>query len=207
MVSAFQKMLLKYQGEKLKEFSRNNQTCQVLFLGDSLIDLFDVNRYFALDCSIINRGISGITTAFLQNNLDIILGNTSPKSIFILIGTNDLGQGDSPLSVYADISELCSDLKKHYPEVELKIISILPTNENSNYQETVSQRTNERIEQLNQLLQGLENISFLDVSTSLSDRTGQLRKEYTVDGLHLSELGYQVFAQHLSDYLTVCKKE
>ena len=44
-------------------------------------------------------------------------------------------------------------------------------------------------------------VEFVPVFDSLTDQAGQLKKEYTTDGLHLSVTGYQVLTKALKDYL------
>ncbi|KXA61689.1 hypothetical protein HMPREF3228_00570, partial [Streptococcus mitis] len=73
------------------------------------------------------------------------------------------------------------------------------------YKQTVYIRTNEKIQNWNHAYQELASaymqVEFLPVFDSLIDQEGQLKKEYTTDGLHLSVTGYQVLTKALKDYL------
>lgn len=44
-------------------------------------------------------------------------------------------------------------------------------------------------------------VEFVPVFDSLTDQAGQLKKDYTTDGLHLSVAGYQVLTKALKGYL------
>ncbi|CIV87072.1 lysophospholipase l1-like esterase [Streptococcus pneumoniae] len=44
-------------------------------------------------------------------------------------------------------------------------------------------------------------VEFVPVFDCLTDQAGQLKKEYTTDGLHLSIAGYQALSKSLKDYL------
>ena len=44
-------------------------------------------------------------------------------------------------------------------------------------------------------------VEFVPVFDSLTNQEGQLKKEYTTDGLHLSIAGYQALTKALKDYL------
>lgn len=200
----FKKMLAKYQNEKLATFQMelpsDNQD-SLLFLGDSIMDLFDISQ-LNLRLPYHNRGISGITSTFLLEHLPSVTMRLNPKSIVLLIGTNDLGEGEAPLSVFCQIAELCEQLKARFPHSQLYLLSLLPTNERNDFQEIVGERTNDRINHLNLFLQGLADVTYIDLHTHLSDQVGQLADAYTVDGLHLSKAGYRMMAETLKPYLT-----
>ena len=88
---------------------------------------------------------------------------------------------------------------------EIKLLSILPVNEGEEYKQTVYIRTNEKIQKWNQAYQELSSaymqVEFLSVFDSLIDQEGQLKKDYTTDGLHLGVAGYQVLTKALKDDL------
>ena len=94
---------------------------------------------------------------------------------------------------------------RDYPLTEMKLLSILPVNEGEEYKQTVYIRTNEKIQNWNNAYQELASaymqVDFVSVFDSLIDQEGQLKKEYTTDGLHLSVTGYQVLTKALKDYL------
>ena len=96
-------------------------------------------------------------------------------------------------------------IARDYPLTEMKLLSILPVNEGEEYKQTVYIRTNEKIQKWNQAYQELDSayvqVEFVPVFDSLTDQAGQLKKEYTTDGLHLSIAGYQVLTKSLKDYL------
>ena len=68
------------------QFMQNNQN--ILFIGDSLTEWFNLKMYFP-EASIINEGIAGDTTYGLLERLEAILDVTADK-IFLLIGINDV---------------------------------------------------------------------------------------------------------------------
>ncbi|HGP8852831.1 TPA: SGNH/GDSL hydrolase family protein [Streptococcus pneumoniae] len=76
----------------------------------------------------------------------------------------------------------------------------VPVNEALNNLES-----NEKIQNWNQAYQELASaymqVEFVPVFDCLTDQAGQLKKEYTTDGLHLSIAGYQALSKALKDYL------
>jgi lysophospholipase L1-like esterase len=71
----------------------------IVFLGDSITDFFRVNEFFP-GVYVINRGISGDTTDGVLNRLAESVYELSPSKIFLMIGTNDLGNRAVPFSQY-----------------------------------------------------------------------------------------------------------
>lgn len=66
---------------------------KIVFLGDSLIDKGEWNELLSNE-DIANRGINGDTTEGVLNRIDSVIALV-PKKAFIMIGTNDVGRGES----------------------------------------------------------------------------------------------------------------
>jgi lysophospholipase L1-like esterase len=73
--------------------------------------------------------------------------------------------------------------------------SILPTRWESLPSDRI-QRVNGRLAQLAQQ----PRVTFVDLQTAFADDQGQLRRELTTDGLHLSRQGYAVWRTALVSY-------
>uniref|UniRef100_UPI0025F78691 GDSL-type esterase/lipase family protein n=1 Tax=uncultured Faecalicoccus sp. TaxID=1971760 RepID=UPI0025F78691 len=69
---------------------------------------------------------------------------------------------------------------------------------------TVGLRSNDQIQKVNQGLRETakkEKLDYIDLYSALKDDQGNLKAEYTVDGLHLSDAGYQVVQEIIEPYL------
>ncbi len=159
----------------------------------------------------LNQGISGETSGGLYRRLPLLDG-TNPKTIFILIGINDLLKGVSDREILDNHKQIIQDLKWNHPQTKLVIQSILP---HQGPQATWEQKerllsvSNERIRQLNQHLWALaqsHGVYYLDLYPLFATAQGSLRAELTTDGLHLNHQGYliwstamQMFSQHYLD--------
>ena len=81
-----------------------------VFLGDSITDFYNVNRYFN-EYNIVNSGISGNTTKDILNDLDNRVYRYNPSKVVLLIGINDfLNEDDSVETVVNDIEEITAHL-------------------------------------------------------------------------------------------------
>ena len=104
-----------------------------------------------------------------------------------------------------NLESIIQSIARDYPLTEIKLLSILPVNEGEEYKQTVYIRTNAKIQEWNQAFQELAStymqVEFVTAFDSLTDQAGQLKKDYTTDGLHLSVAGYQVLTKALKDYL------
>ena len=155
--------------------------------------------------TIVNRGIRGYQTGLLLENLDAHLYGGAVDKIVLLIGTNDIGKDVPVNEALNNLEAIIQSIARDYLLTEIKLLSILPVNEGEEYKQTVYIRANEKIQEWNQAYQELASaymqVEFVPVFDCLTDQAGQLKKDYTTDGLHLSVAGYQVLTKSLKNYL------
>ncbi|MGQ3449579.1 SGNH/GDSL hydrolase family protein [Streptococcus pneumoniae] len=208
-VQLLENWLLKEQGKIQTKYRHLNQVSvvepDILFIGDSIVEYYPLQELFGTSKTIVNRGIRGYQTGLLLENLDVHLYGGAVDKIVLLIGTNDIGK-DVPLNdALNNLEATIQYIVRDYPLTEIKLLSILPVNEGEEYKQTVYIRSNEKIQNWNQAYQELASaymqVEFVPVFDSLRDQVGQLKKDYTTDGLHLSVTGYQVLTKALKDYL------
>lgn len=173
-----------------------------LFLGDSITEMYDLEKYFP-DDPVVNSGVSGDATHDILEDMEKRVYQYNPSKVFLLIGTNDLAQEKSPEEIFDNIKEMIERIQENRPEAEIYIESVYPVNETLDT-EMVGKRKNEDIRSLNDLLQNYcqeEDLVYIDVYEELIDANGQLTEEYTKEGLHLNENGYQVVTDILKEYI------
>ena len=174
----------------------------ILFIGDSIVEYYPLQELFGTSKTIVNRGYQ---TGLLLENLDAHLYSGAVDKIVLLIGTNDIGKDVPVNEALNNLEAIIQSIARDYPLTEMKLLSILPVNEGEEYKQTVYIRTNEKIQKWNQAYQELASaymqVEFVPVFDSLIDQEGQLKKDYTTDGLHLSVPGYHVLTKALKDYL------
>ena len=202
-VQLLENWLLKEQEKIQAKYRGLNQISvlepDIIFIGDSIVEYYPLQELFGTAKTIVNRGIRGYQTRLLLENLDAHLYGDAVDQIVLLIGTNDIGK-DIPMNEALDnLERVIQSIARDYPLSQIKLLSILPVNEGEKYKQTVYIRTNEKIREWNQAYEALASaymqVDFVPVYDSLTDTEGQLKKDYTTDGLHLSVAGYQVLSE------------
>ena len=129
------------------------------------------------------------------------LDGVHPKVIVIQGGTNNIGGRPGDDAMVEDISaglrvivETCRDKA---PEATIIVTGIFPRGDNPDAYPAIEQ-INER---LADFADG-ETVLYLNVNDGLADADGKLYDGMTVDGLHLSTKGYQVWADGLKPMFT-----
>lgn len=187
-----------------KKYALENQT---VLLGDSITDFFNYYELFYDFCkssgqAVYNRGISGDTTDRLLQRLQENVLNIKPRNIVLLIGTNDIGRG-LPLSMSVDnVEQIIKSAKECCPDVNFILEAVYPVNENM--RDRFEKRSNKKINEMNKEYIKLcekYNCVWLDFTDKLKDKNGNLKEEYTYDGLHINAMAYEIVAENVMTLL------
>lgn len=163
---------------------------EIVFLGNSITENGDWNEIFK-NKNIVNRGIGGDVCFGLLNRLDEVLAS-KPKSVFLMIGINDIGRSVPVDIIASKIQEIAGRIMYESPKTKLYIQSVLPINEKLIWYPYMKGKS-DKIVLLNEKLKVIAlnvGIPYLDLYTRFADAEGQLIPEYTADGIHLSAAGY-----------------
>ena len=109
------KLTEEYYNTKVASFEKENPTlsgADVVFLGDSLTDGCDLEKYYP-EYSSVNRGISGDTTDGLLNRLKVSACDVDPKAVVLLIGVNDISSGVKPNELSDNYEKIITGLKEN----------------------------------------------------------------------------------------------
>jgi len=153
----------------------------------------------------LNQGISGETSQGLLKRLNIF-DRTKPEAIFVMIGINDLIRGTRDEVILNNHQQIISHLRRVHPTTEIVVQSILPHGaEQATWQgrDKLLAITNNRIRRLNERLRSIsakQGVKFLDLYPLFTNTKGNLRQEFTTDGLHLNREGYIVWRSALQIY-------
>ena len=186
-----------------------------LFLGDSVIHMWELNAYFGGSGKfIVNRGIGGDTSEYLLKRLEGDALQLQPDYIILTIGANDISgiNGDvwwrvegrpeaeveaAYLSNMQIIVKMCRNA-----ECNLAIGSIYPSDAAPPYKnierKNMAIRLNEGLKQICS-----ENgLIYVDYFSALVQPDGKtIIYEYSPDGIHPNAKGYSAMAKVLKEAL------
>lgn len=173
----------------------------IVFLGNSITDGSEWTELFP-EKPILNRGISGDVTRGVLARLDEVARHT-PSKVFLLIGINDLAAGRAADQICRDIYLIVRQLRQQSPGTKVYVQSILPVH--SGYKKFASiADKGELIRLINRVLAGsatAHHYTYIDLHTQMADGAGELRGEFTNDGLHLMGAAYVHWAKLIAKYL------
>jgi len=181
--------------ERINEFKKTPlKRGDIVFLGNSITEMgADWGNRFNLSI-VKNRGISGdVTEGVLARICEIYY--SKPTSVFILIGINDIFRSKKTEFTVANIIEITRVIHKYSPDTKIYVQTILPTSNPS----IVA-----KIKEINDMLfikQQSENYSIIDLHALFANENDILKKEYTVDGVHLTEEGYRVWVNKVKKFI------
>jgi lysophospholipase L1-like esterase len=175
--------------------------CDLLFLGDSITEGWGSNAVWKkayAPRNAVNFGIGGDTT---QNVLWRIqngeLDGLAPKAVVLMIGTNNFGlHGDAPGDVAKGVAAVVKTLREKLPRAKVLLLGVFPRDEKP------GTGGRKKILELNAELAKLGGVTFLDIGPKFLAPDGTLPKETAPDFLHLSEKGYQIWADAIEPELS-----
>lgn len=216
-MDSFEEFMKNEQMGKIEKFRYLNESAkkgETLFTGSSLMEHFPINELlmdYGMENVIYNRGIGGFKTDDMLEHMEEQIFGTEPSKIFINIGTNDIGAPDYKLEVLIEKYEkILTQIKERLPETEVYMMAYYPVNEVDKVPEgewgktLFATRTNENIALANKEVEKLADkmgYHYIDVSEGLRDENGRLKKEFTIEGIHMYANGYRVILKNMKPYL------
>ena len=163
----------------------------VAFLGDSLTDGYDLEKYYPQYLTV-NRGIGGDTTLGLERRLQVSVYDLKPKIAVMLIGANNF---DTMLDNYENI---LNGFQENLPNTKIVLLSLTSMGGEWGKNNQKAAYNNMMIK----LLAEKYGYEFVDLySPLLNLETGEIYTEYTTDGGHLTPMGYEVITNAITPTL------
>ena len=167
---------------------------RVVFLGDSITDLWELGRFFP-GKPYVNRGIGSQVTAqmVLRFHQDVVA--LKPAAVVILAGVNDVQgflQQETAAQIEANYEAMADIATQH--GIRIVFGSILPVNNYTDNARTVLEERNpDALRAINRWLKSFcagRGYQYADYEAALVDEKGLLRRDLTTDGIHPLAAGY-----------------
>ncbi len=220
-LDVIQEFYEKDRKEKIDKYRILNEVVvkgQILFTGSSLMEQFPINELLMtekMDCIIYNRGVGGFTTDDMLENMDVQVFGTEPSKIFINIGTNDISNPsisfeEALAHTITNYEKILKQIKERLPETKVYMMAYYPVKEDVSipdgpWGETMfKNRNNTNIPIANEAVKKLADkfgYTYIDVNNGLTDANGNLKEEYTIEGVHMYANAYRCVLENLKQYL------
>ena len=197
---------LPYFQEKLKQPRKD-----LLFIGDSITDLWTYapDHEYPGGLSTWNKRYKDIATNFgiTGDKTQTVLWRLTegkslegyaPTHIVLLIGINNLLQGDTPQDTAAGIRALVDHLRRVLPNSKVLILGIFPCHK------MPDDPIRAKIQAVNETIRAFadgKNIFFADFGKIFLENDASISKDVMRDLLHLSPKGYEMWADAMDPCL------
>jgi lysophospholipase L1-like esterase len=169
-----------------------------LFLGDSITDWLangagaGVWDSFFAPLGAADFAVAGVTTS--QVLWQVEKGQAAlaaPKVIVLLIGSNNLGLGQSTTAAAKGVNAVVANLRTQLPKTRILLLGLLPR------EESAAAPIRAQITEVNQAIAKLDDgryVHFLDIGGLFVKRDGDISPFIMPDFLHPSAFGYELYA-------------
>lgn len=174
---------------------------KVVFLGNSLTELFYLDTYFA-DSTLLNCGIVGDFSEGLVKRIDNI-AKLKPEKLFIEIGINDMIEKIALDDICANYREVIKKMQAQSPQTKIYIQSNLPVIINRPSFLTDDKDVNNRILKQNENLKKIAkefNLTYIDIYSAFIKHPN-LNELFVPDGVHLTPTAYTIWKNTIMPYL------
>lgn len=170
----------------------------IVFVGSSSIVRWKTLAKDFPEYNVINRGFGGSEIADSVRYVDRIVTPYKPVMVVFFAGTNDIAAGKSAQTVLNDYREFVTKVHAKLPKTDIAYLSISPAPSRWDKLETMKEA--------NLLIQeyanSREHLIFVNLYLLMvTDKGGPRPELFVEDQLHLSPLGYEIWAREVRKIL------
>lgn len=191
---------LYYQRASLFEALGVDST-SIVFLGNSLTHGCEWHELLGRP-NVVNRGINGDIVEGIRMRVNSVTDG-KPAKIFLMVGANDVSHDLTPDSIATAALELIDYIRQATPSTRLYVQSMLPIN-NSFGRYRLMAGKEQTIREINALLEPAvkeRGVTWVNLHPHFCDENGNLRTDFTNDGLHLLAPGYLKWKELILPYV------
>ena len=182
----------------------------LLLLGDSITDFWPgrgkeswekLAPYHPADFGISADRTEHVLWRITNGELDGI----APKTVMIMIGTNNIGhfQEEQPEWAAAGVKKIVETVHAKLPETKVLLLSVFPRDRKNS-------SARQKVEAINEIISKLDDgnkTRYLDISKSFLDADGEIPNDIMPDGLHPNAHGYDLWYEAMQPLLDKMMKE
>jgi lysophospholipase L1-like esterase len=176
---------------------------EVVFMGDSITEMWRVAQPELFENGRVNRGISGQTSPqmVLRFMADVVA--LKPGVVHLMCGTNDVAGNTGPTTSRDFHNNIIAMVDLAKANGMAVILGSLPPFATLAWNPALGD-VRARVAELNVWLKGLaaeRGLVFADYFAALTDAEGRMRAEFTRDGVHPTRRGYEAMEPVLDEAL------
>ena len=155
--------------------------------------------------------MGGFTTDDFLREIGPLLLDLRPARVFINIGTNDISRPEYKRErLMSQYRKILMQIQARLPETKIYVMSYYPVNRElpgadpEAVKAQFGARTNAELKEVNAEVEKMAeelNCTYINVFDCLLDEKGNLKAEYTIEGMHMYANGYAVVLEKLMPYL------
>lgn len=151
-----------------------------------------------------NYGISGDQTGHVLWRITEgkELDGIDPKAAVIMIGTNNAGT-HSAEQIAEGITAIVRELRRQKPNLKVLLLGVFPrANPREVKGDATAKQLNPKVKQVNEIIAKLDDgkaVFYKDIGGKFLDADGGLPRSVMPDLLHLSQKGYEIWAEAVKD--------
>ena len=184
----------------------NSAKGQIVFIGDSITDLYVLDDYYAdLPLAVYNRGIGGDTTEGVLKRIDVSVIDLNPSKVVLMIGTNDVNAKRENEDILDTYRQIVNKIRIELPDADLYCMSIIPQGKAlEDYTSVDVDLSTEKILELNPEIKKIaeeKGATYIDLFSHVADENNLLIERYSDDAIHLNAAGFEIWTSLLKPKL------
>jgi lysophospholipase L1-like esterase len=186
--------VISIENQAVKPKSENVK--RIVFYGSSSLRLWETLESDFPGLDIVNQSFGGSTLAACCWFFKRLIPAQAPDAMVVYAGDNDLGDGRHPEEVFLFFKNMMALIQEHCGDIPVAFVSVKPSLSRIYLKDSI-QYTNKIIkDEIDRVHPSCSYVSVYDemLVNGLPDS-----RFYQADGLHLSEMGYQLWKEILME--------
>lgn len=193
----------------------------LIMVGDSITHRWEMagkpvwDQYYT-DRNAVNLGIGGDRTQHVLWRLENgEVNDINPKLAVLMIGTNNSNREDNTAEQIADgVKAVVCQLRTRMPNTKILVLAIFPRGSAEQRKDKIQNGTynsqwakNDKANKIVSKIADKKMIYYLDINKKFLNKKGEITRDVMPDLLHLSQKGYEIWAEAMEPMIKKLTKE